>query len=586
MRNKRGPRCSIVRYLEQLEDAHLCTRLTNHSCPLSTATDQRARVRRTNESDRMPRSREVAITVQDRSKSKPARVKEEAQRKHKRSHELSEPLPSDRKRKADDSDLPPKKRKHLLDIGNQFAHDDRSRGRIVVSNESGCETASKALTPMPSPQISSLVPGPGIISKGVSSGQYIASDKRLHNQTGQDMAQRSAARRQTEANAKASKASAPTSTSSEEKERTPSRLHLYDEEEAALRQRLHQLKKLIEAEKKAAKEAAIRHRLHLRKLIEAEKKAVMQEKEAAAEESSVTVEDPWDTASDSHSAYSMAQRAKAKANTETSSQSKPAREPERAREERSVASKASASPAFSPALPNEPPPLLAFNGNRPHQHSNAWRGQHSRHEPDWRDRREHLDVAGGPMMPSGRPLDFLIDDLGRSGEPRDISWEVLPGDYAEKAAPGAFYINDCARHWDMQGRQPDMPPEEQTRPHDEHQSQGHQDVNFHDDWHDGIDTFAEYLNYNGSPADMDFEGQYCGAVEHNMFDQFANQDQEPWLDGEDLQRQHTDRWLGEEAYLDYGKPEEAAPVPVYDLRAAVQPTPAEMVDFWKPQPFY
>jgi hypothetical protein len=186
-------------------------------------------------------------------------------------------------------------------------------------------------------------------------------------------------------------------------------------------------------------------------------------------------------------------------------------------------------------------------------------------------------------MPSARPLDYLIDDLGRAGPPRDMSWEVLPGDFTEEAVPrAAFYDNDCARHWGMQDQQ-DVRQEEQL-PHYEHIGQENQEVDLHDDWHDGIDTFAEYFNYNESPADIDFDRDNAASVEYAMFDQDAYQEQDKWLDEETYH--HQDRWPDEETYMNQIDPEQTIPAPVYDLRAAVQPTSADMVDFWKPQPLY
>jgi hypothetical protein len=480
------------------------------------------------------------VVVHDRSKSKSARVKEEAKKKTIR----VKPLSKDHKAKREH--LYPTK-SPFIDIVNQYQYDDRSRGRIVVSAVDEREISEQPLTSTQQLNESSG----GIFGKGASSGQYIPSDKRLHNQTGREMSQRSAARLERD------QTDTSISTSSDESDMTPSERQLLEnrillEKERALKEQLETVKEL----------------------------RLRSEIESAKQERLIVTDAKSECTSDAHSAHSREQRAK---NREQALHHQNGRaqqeiliEGSQYRDHTGRIAPA-LPPASSPSMPNEPPPLLAFDGNRPHQHSNAWRGQHTRNEPDWREVRENLYASGGPQLPSSRPLDFLINDMEKINDRHDIPWEVLPGGCAEEAAiNGAGYsFNEYNREWKQQNNLDTMQQLQVCQ--DEPRQHEMQDADFYGgnegEWLDGIDTFEEYIDYNHAVTGPSLGRDDAGFVEFDMFDQEAYQQEDEWLD--------------KDMYEDQIEPEEAGSMSMYDLRAAVQPTKDELGhDFWQPQQHY
>lgn len=247
--------------------------------------------------------------------------------------------------------------------------------------------------------------------------------------------------------------------------------------------------------------------------------------------------------------------------------------------------------------PMDPPPLLAFIGDRPHQHVNAWRGQHSRNEPDPIQLRTEMEENGGINM---RARESLVTARTRR-LPREYfgvgqvpQWEVMPASEHEYYSPHQYQM--------------DLPNNRLY--HDDHGTGAPPDA---------IDSVM-LTGANDFTAEYNDAPWFDTAYEEPAYDQQNQEDyyQDPYLDstfdpymmhqahvvGErDVSNLHAFQgeravaadWFDQDGYQDEGswcdrlsevnevEPVETSLAPYREVRMAVQPTQEDLSGFWKPQ---
>lgn len=251
------------------------------------------------------------------------------------------------------------------------------------------------------------------------------------------------------------------------------------------------------------------------------------------------------------------------------------------------------------------PPLFAFNGNKPYQHNNAWRGQHNRVEEGWQDIEQRLEQSGGPDLRSGKPLEYVIDQMSQENRLQDCqkrSWEIVP---AEKVSI------DWQSHDDQQHLACISPYDCYTSPHrcfkgySLHHEEEPRNVNkFEQRWlgdNNGEEPPEQCME---DDTDLQHEPQHS-QIDHRMYgnidqDSMEQDDFEPcsaamnqeWFDNDQAfdqeEYQRDPSCFGQDLYdLDYdGNEEEQKECSgVEGVREAAQPTKADMINFWKPQDF-
>lgn len=436
------------------------------------------------------------LEVQDRSKSKAARIRSEGKRR-----KVCIPLSSEMgfalgQGKRRHSLSPDKAIKRFPSIFKHLHGNDRGRGRIVVSrpgSAASCSATDKALQ-LPLAQ-------QGIFGRGTSSGQHINAPRRSLYRT------------------------APGKTRSSQQERSARSVSSSAPPGAGLA-----------VAEEALKEA-------LRSIVDRKRRA---DNRAGA---------PSPSKSRAGHPANYPTREGAQTTIDTKVKTPPPTPPRQ--------QGTAAVDQHTPERQDTLPPLLAFDGNRPHRHANGWRGQHQRHETDFVQLQQSFEEAGGPDLRASRPIDCLIRDMGEdeertgSEEYERAAWEILRA--GEVGQEGSDVAEDCCGLDVRDG-------EEQAS------CEGHldEDMDMQSDscageWAD----YDEYLEYGREGVDASQDDGCDGEA--------------AWVDGGaggdyDCVDDDDDSAID---YIDVQQP--TTTIAAHNIRAATYPTRDDLANFWQPQ---
>ena len=435
----------------------------------------------------------LALEVQDRSKSKAARIRSEGQRRKvciPLSSEMEVALGQGKRRH---SLSPDKASKRFPSIVKHLHGNDRGRGRIVVSRPGSaawCSATNKALQ-LPLAQ-------QGIFGRGTSSGQLGDAQMRSLYRTAPGKQERSV---------RSASTSAPLGAG-------------------------------LAVAEEALKEA-------LRSIVDRKRRA---DNRAGA---------PSPSKSRAGHPTNLPTQPGVQTTTDTKEKTPPPTPP---RQQGTAAVH-----QHTPEREDTLPPLLAFDGNRPHRHANAWRGQHQRHETDLIQLQQSFEEAGGPDLRGSRPIDYLIRDMGQdeertgSEEYERAAWEILrAGEAGQECSDVA---EDCCG-LDVRGGEEQASCEGRLDEDMDMQSDS-----YAGEWAD----YDEYLEYGRDRVDASQDDGCDDDGEAAWVDGGAGGDYD-CLDDDD------------NSALDYIDVQQLpTTLAAHNIRAATYPTRDDLANFWQPQ---
>ncbi|UZJ53273.1 hypothetical protein CBS101457_002593 [Exobasidium rhododendri] len=563
----------------------------------------------------------AGIVVQDRSKSKAARIKEESKRNERlrrreniddcrtnHANESAAELGLSKQRSEKQGEYQQKRfSKHV----QQFTYDDHGRGRIT-----------------------------GIFGKGMSSGHHhVAAKNSLPNQGPEEMARIGAGKRRRSERELVSESE---SSDRESEIDLPSDSHDLPRKEQDSARRLRQRRRLNEREQSLKREIQERKRANadgkhnrvdakvdkaLRSLYERIKKYREAKDESPA--SSVT------QTSESRSACSDPPHRAKREKESTKETSKAQVEGGEGAQRMDALTTAVDAPTVKEVpLPSPPeltpevanaglPPYLAFDGNRPHQHANAWRGQHTRREDGFQGLRELYEEQGGPVLPFSRPIEYTMVDEDSREEKKEQqqqcggegqTWEIMRSeiDQGDGVQPSkdTLEISDdlldyphCRQH-----QHEPFYSEEQRDQHNAYHEyiEGNnfddaiyesrlQDM-FQEEREEQDPVMGDYAAYRRKMQRPIYIDAYYDTTFDPSVDAAGTADPTDWVD--DIESREIDfhddffdgdqeglegEWVDQASCIDQFEPPPHVESAALDVRAATRPTCKDLEGFWQPQ---